>query len=215
MAKRKMVEGRPDWLAPLNDPRDEEILSAAFDVFTEKGFRGATMLEVATRAQASKVTLDRRFESKESLLCSLLAWGCRRDVLEPEEIERMTAGDPVETLNAYALTTLTVMMRPEALALYRIVVAEGGRLPEVGRIFDSFTREPCIEMMRIIGARLVVVEICAIDNHDEFADDFIGLLRGDFFHRAVIGAGRLPRRAAIEAHARRSTTRLLKAYAAH
>ncbi len=215
MAKRKMVEGRPDWLMPLNDPRDEELLSAAFDVFTEKGFRGATMLEVAARAQASKVTLDRRFESKESLLCSLLAWGCRRDMLEPEEIERLSAGDPVEMLNTYALTVLTMMMRPEALALYRIVVAEGGRLPEVGRIFDSFTREPSIEMMRVIGERLVATGVCAIENHGEFADDFIGLLRGDFFQKAVIGAGRLPRRAAIEAHARRATARLLKAYAVH
>src|SRR6202008_4019570 len=48
---------RPSWRAPLDDPRDEEILSAAFDVFCEKGFHGATMLDVATQARASKETL--------------------------------------------------------------------------------------------------------------------------------------------------------------
>ena len=42
---------RPDWLAPLSDPRNETILSAAFDVFAEKGIHGATMLEIATRAK--------------------------------------------------------------------------------------------------------------------------------------------------------------------
>ncbi|HEY4343852.1 MAG TPA: TetR/AcrR family transcriptional regulator [Parvibaculum sp.] len=215
MAQKKMQGARPDWLVPLDDPRDEEILSAAFDVFTEKGFHGATMLEVATRARASKVTLYRRFENKVSLLCSLLAWGCRRNMPEADEIERLSAGDPVETLNSYAVTVLTAMMRPESLALYRIVVAEGERLPEVGRIFDSFTREPSIEMVRIIGDRLVAAKICAIENHGDFADDFIGILRGDFFHKALIGARTSPKRAAIEAHARRAMGRLLKAYAVH
>ena len=214
MTRQKMQSRRPGWLAPLDDPRDEEILSAAFDVFTEKGFHGATMLEVATRAKASKETLYRRFENKVSLLCSLLAWGCRRNMPEPEEIERLSAGDPVATLNSYAVTVLTAMMRPESLALYRIVVAEGERLPEVGRIFDSFTREPSIEMMRIISDRLVAAKICSIEDHGDFADDFIGLLRGDFFHKALIGARRLPGRAAINTHARRTMARLLKAYAA-
>jgi TetR/AcrR family transcriptional repressor of mexJK operon len=172
------------------------------------------MLEVATRAKASKVTLYRRFENKVSLLCSLLAWGCRRNMPEPEEIERMSAGDPVKTLNSYAETVLTAMMRPESLALYRIVVAEGERLPEVGRIFDSFTREPSIEMVRIISERLVAAGICEIEHHGDFADDFIGILRGDFFHKALIGARALPKRAAVEAHARRAMTRLMKAYAA-
>ena len=49
--------------------REEEILQAAFDVFTEKGFHGATMLDVASRAYASKarcmrVTQARRRCSK-------------------------------------------------------------------------------------------------------------------------------------------------------
>jgi len=212
MARPKLSDERPDWLEPLPDPRDEEILSAAFDVFTEKGFHGATMLEVATRAKASKVTLYRRFENKESLLCSLLAWGCRRNMPEPEDIGQTVENDPTALLTEYATTVLTAMMRPEALALYRIVIAEGDRLPQIGRIFDSFTREPSIAMLKVMSARLVEAKLCVIDNPSEFADDFIGLLRGDFHHKALTGNLR-PKRAAIEAHARRAVSRLLKAYA--
>jgi AcrR family transcriptional regulator len=45
------VVAKPPQEAPA---RDEEILRAAFDVFTEKGFHGATMLDVASRRRCSK-----------------------------------------------------------------------------------------------------------------------------------------------------------------
>jgi AcrR family transcriptional regulator len=65
----------PEWLPALTDPRDEEILGAAFCTFTELGFHGATMLEIAKRARASKTTLYERFRDKEGLFQALLEWG--------------------------------------------------------------------------------------------------------------------------------------------
>ena len=71
-------ESRPAWLRPLSDERNEAILSAAFDIFQEKGLHGATMLEIAKLAKVSKETLYARFDSKEGLFYALLAWGSAR-----------------------------------------------------------------------------------------------------------------------------------------
>ena len=45
----------------------EKLLRAAVQVFSEKGFRGASTREIASRARVNPVTLFRTFKSKEQL----------------------------------------------------------------------------------------------------------------------------------------------------
>ena len=45
----------------------EEILEVALSVLAERGYRGASMREIAERAQASKETLYSRFGNKREL----------------------------------------------------------------------------------------------------------------------------------------------------
>ena len=74
-----MKRSDPAAKPPQEDSaREEEILQAAFDVFTEKGFHGARMLDVASRARASKATLYARYPSKEALFEALMAWSTQR-----------------------------------------------------------------------------------------------------------------------------------------
>ena len=47
--------------------RREEILEVALSVLAERGYRGASMREIAERAQASKETLYSRFGNKREL----------------------------------------------------------------------------------------------------------------------------------------------------
>src|SRR6059058_875195 len=70
---------KPPQEAPAR-AREEEILRAASDVFTEKVFHGATMLDVASRAHASKATLYARYPSKEALFEEIGRASCRERV---------------------------------------------------------------------------------------------------------------------------------------
>ncbi len=47
---------------------DDQILNAALDVIAERGYAGATTLQIAAAARISEVTLFRRFGSKKNLL---------------------------------------------------------------------------------------------------------------------------------------------------
>jgi len=49
------------------EERQEQILKCARKVFTEKGFSGATTLEIAQRSEISEVTLFRYFSSKQEI----------------------------------------------------------------------------------------------------------------------------------------------------
>jgi AcrR family transcriptional regulator len=197
------------------DPRDQEILRAALAVFTEKGFHGTTMLDVASRAGASKTTLYNRFESKEVLFRALVAWGTRQGIDALEAIVSDPTLDPLTALRRFAARILAQMMQPQKLALFRIAAAEGDRMPEIGRILGSFTRDHGVRLGHVVAKRLVEQGLIEIDDPEEYGHSFIGLLQGELFVRALVGAIPPPGAQEIESHAHRAMTRLVHAFAPH
>jgi TetR/AcrR family transcriptional regulator, mexJK operon transcriptional repressor len=207
--KTKRPEPPPEDLA-----REEEILQAAFDVFAEKGFHGARMLDVASRARASKATLYARYPSKEALFEALMAWSTRQGAEALDAIAADETLDPLTALHRLAAQLLALMLQPKKLALFRIAVAEGDRLSRVGRTYGAFTRDHGMERVRAIVARLVKQGSIEIDDRAEFGHSFIGLLQGELFTRALLGTIPAPSREEIDRHAGRAVTRLMRAYAA-
>ncbi|WP_057862135.1 TetR/AcrR family transcriptional regulator [Bradyrhizobium lablabi] len=195
-------------------PREEEILRAAFDVFTEKGFHGATMLDVASRARASKATLYARYPSKEALFEALMAWATRQGTDALDTIAADETLDPLTALHRIAAQLLALMLQPRKLALFRIAVAEGNRLSAVGRTYSVFTRDHGMACVRTIVTRLLKQGRIVIDDRAEFGHSFIGLLQGELFMRALLGTIPVPPRPEIDRHAQRAVTRLMRAYAA-
>src|SRR3954463_4560855 len=121
-SRRAMKTKRSDPAAVPKPPqeapgREEEILRAAFDVFTEKGFHGATMLDVAGRARASKATLYARYAGKEALFAALMAWATRQGCESLEVIVPDEKLDPLTALHRMAAQLLTLMLKPKKLAL--------------------------------------------------------------------------------------------------
>ncbi len=201
---------RPDWLTPLDDPRDEEILGAAFQVFADKGFHGATMLDIATRARASKKTLYARFSDKSALFRALISWGIRQNL--PEEIPP-DDGDPERALERHARSVLSAMLRPESLGLVRIVSAEAVRFPEIGRLFDEMVRKSSVTILDALAARLTKAKRATIRDRSQFGEDFIALVRGDTYFRVLAGAVDVPTDAEIKRQATHAVRTLLAAYA--
>jgi AcrR family transcriptional regulator len=217
-SRRAAKTGRSATAAMAKPPqaasaREEDILRAAFDVFTEKGFHGATMLDVATRARASKATLYACYPSKEALFEALMAWSTRQGTEALDAIAADQTLDPLTALHRLSAQLLALMLQPKKLALFRIAVAEGGRLSAVGRTYSAFTRDHGMERVRIIVARLLKEGALEIADRAEFGHSFIGLLQGELFTRALLGTIPAPSREEIERHARRAVVRLMRAYA--
>ena len=207
--KRSDLAAKPPQETPA---RDEEILQAAFDVFAEKGFHGARMLDVASRARASKATLYARYPSKEALFEALMAWSTRQGTDALDAIAADETLDPLTAMHRLAAQLLALMLQPKKLALFRIAVAEGDRLSAVGRSYSAFTRDHGMERVRAIVARLLKQGLIEIDDRAEFGHSFIELPQGELFMRALLGTIPSPAREEIDRHARRAVTRLMRAY---
>jgi TetR/AcrR family transcriptional regulator, mexJK operon transcriptional repressor len=119
---------------PRGERRRREIAAVAERVFLGRGFAETTMQMIAKEAGASKETLYRHFGSKEELFSSVIR---RRSVgiTGGNEGELSVEAPPREILSELGLNLLRLLVNPDSLALYRAVVTEAPREPELGRIF--------------------------------------------------------------------------------
>jgi TetR/AcrR family transcriptional regulator, mexJK operon transcriptional repressor len=119
---------------PRGERRREEIAAVAERVFLELGFTDTTMQIVASRAGASKETLYRHFGSKEGLFSEVVRARAVR-VYGGTEGEFRLQGKPREVLMQLGFNLLRLLLNEDPICLFRIVVAEAPRTPELGRIF--------------------------------------------------------------------------------
>jgi TetR/AcrR family transcriptional repressor of mexJK operon len=119
---------------PRGEKRREEIAEVAERVFLELGYTETTMQIVASRAGASKETLYRHFGSKEGLFSEVVRARAAR-VYSGTAGEFRLEGPPQVVLLQLGFNLLRLLLTEDPLCLFRIVVAETPRAPELGRIF--------------------------------------------------------------------------------
>jgi len=111
----------------------ERILEVATELFLRDGF-GATSIEaVAAACRMSKRTFYHRFRDKPDLFRAVV----RRLIAtwaQPFEARLVAGGTFDDVLVAAAQQILAAALSPEALQLYRLLIAEAQRFPELQRI---------------------------------------------------------------------------------
>lgn len=114
--------------------RRQMILAVAGESFLKNGYAATTMSSIAAALGGSKATLWNYFPSKEELFAAVLddattAYRAQlSEILDP-------CGDIETTLERFARSFLEKVVSPEAIALYRLVISEAGRFPEMGAVF--------------------------------------------------------------------------------
>ncbi len=124
------------------------ILEAGLDVFSQFGFRGSTIDQVATKAGLSKPNLLYYFPSKEAIYTALLAQ-LLEDWLEPlKALDR--DGDPVEELMAYAKRKLDMSQHyPKESRLFANEIIQGA--PRIGDVLKGELRALVEEVSDVIN----------------------------------------------------------------
>jgi AcrR family transcriptional regulator len=193
-----------------NPDRRQEILQAAFKVFADNGYAGATMLEIARRARASKETLYAWFQNKEKLFETLL-------LNRVSEIGAKLPNAVVDTpepaifLPAIAQAILRVTTTPDWIAMMRIAVAEASRFPELRRIMANL-------FMARVGL-IAYFNKCRCRGLMEFEDAatmvglFLSMVDGDWPDRLLFGMIDEVSEERIVAHAALVSRLFLKAVA--
>lgn len=127
-----------------------QVLDAARKTFCEDGFTEASMDRIAQCIGASKLTIYRRYPSKEALLVAMVD----RDIARMRTIMREELGtdpEPVKQLYDAARRLFDFITRPENLAFSLFIRGEGARRESIRDRFGAWyaaIQEPLVDLIR-------------------------------------------------------------------
>jgi AcrR family transcriptional regulator len=130
---KKSARGRPRQIDEAE--RRKILIESAEKVFVDLGYSAASVDDIAKRAGMSKKTLYQLFETKEELFAAVIAE--RRAALKAM-IQAECCGDslsPAEVLRKFLGEVARFVLARRQAALYRLVIAESQRAPELACAF--------------------------------------------------------------------------------
>ncbi len=177
------------------------ILDAAMNAFRDDGFAGTGMSAVAQRAGVSTKTLYRLVPTKTDLFHRVVAGRIARFVLEtdhPDETSEDVQAGLERLLTAYG----TLTFAPDALAVYRLVVSETCRFPELGRTFHEIAIRRTTEVMAAWLERQCRLGRLRLDDPVQAAGMLRGMMMMEPQRAALLGQAPPPDAAQIAERAR-------------
>lgn len=164
----------------------DDVIEGARSVFLAQGFEGASVDDIARTAGVSKATLYSYFADKRLLFLEVAKAECCRQVSEAEG----KIGPDVSLKDALSIAAVTLVeffTSDFYLRMFRVVVAESERFPELGRQFyetgPAMARERMVEYLTEAEARGEI----QIEDKALAADLFGEMCRADLFNRLLFG----------------------------
>lgn len=170
------------------EARRRAFLDAARGVFLAQGFEAASVNEVVRIAGGSLATLYGQFGSKEGLFLAMVEDAIGQ-VLAPMG-EVAASHRPLDDgLRAIGETFLEAVLRPGAVAMYRIVISEGAKFPDVVRRYQALGPDRVRAVVRAyLEERKQAGEVRDVDC-DAAAMAFLDLVASTFRARAIWDPG--------------------------
>lgn len=117
------------------DARPEEILDAALEVFTTKGFAAARLDEIARAAGISKGTLYLYFKSKQDIFEAAIQHTINPRLEQVEKLVSEDDGPAADLLTRLIRTWWSNVTGSHISALPKLVISESGNFPELAEFF--------------------------------------------------------------------------------
>ena len=126
----------PRWQR-RKDARPAELLGAALAVFTERGFAGARLDDIAARAGVSKGTLYLYYENKEELFKATVREHVLPSVAAAENLARTEGVSAAQLVERLLRGWFVRMGEAKISAIPKLIISEAGNFPELARFYDA------------------------------------------------------------------------------
>ncbi|MFJ7239957.1 TetR/AcrR family transcriptional regulator [Streptomyces olivaceus] len=169
-----MAEGLSDHHRRLAQQKREAITSSATALFLERGYSGTSLARIAEAAGVSKSTLFKQFPTKAALFEAIVteSWQQRSG----QAPARPPAGDLRAGLVAVGRQYAELVGRPGMTALFRIVIAELPRLPELGRVQFRLGKLPYFDSVRLYLEAEHEAGTARVPDAESAANQFLGMI---------------------------------------
>ena len=207
MAQQDSTQTAPEPEAGRAELRRAAFLKAARDVFLEAGYEAANMAEIVKRAGGSLSTLYSQFGGKKGLFEAMIDARVN-DLTEQMQIELAAHAPLKEGLRRIGETFLKKQVEAEALDVFRLMVAQAKKFPELAEGWGKRAPEQVRKALaEYLADRARAGEI-NISNPELAASVYFDLVRARIQFRALL----MPSYAPSEAEIRETVDRAVKVF---
>ncbi|MBS0277168.1 MAG: TetR/AcrR family transcriptional regulator [Proteobacteria bacterium] len=133
--------------------RPQEILEAALDCFSAKGFAATRMDDIAERAGVTKGTIYLYFQNKEAVFKALVRESIGTQIGQVLEQTQAFQGPAANLLRMVISTVGQILSSTDRVVLPKIIVAEAGNFPELARFYREEIIDKGLGVMSAVIAR--------------------------------------------------------------
>jgi len=190
------------------EARRRAFLDAAHAAFLEKGYANTTLGDIIARSGGSRQTLYALFGGKQGLFEAIVAQ-FNAEVFRPLRAENQLDRPPEVVLVEIGTHFLKTVLSPEALGVFRLVVAEGPAMRELSERFWALGPARTIMAFERYFAEQTRRGVLKLADPDQAARQFQGILLGSFHMQCVLGVRETPGAPELEAFVKAAVKRFL------
>jgi len=162
------------------------VLDAATALFLEQGYDRTSLAQVAGQAGVSTATLFKRFPTKAALLQAIVQAFWEAD--DPGQ-GFAPAGNPRTGLRRIGRDYVRRMRRPGMAGIYRLVIAEAPRFPELGRVLAEQGMGACVAGLTAYLEAETAAGTLAVPDAARAARQFLAVIAGQAFWPELLVPG--------------------------
>ena len=125
---------KPRWQR-RKDARPDEIIRAALEVFTDRGFAATKLEDVARKAGVTKGTIYLYFENKEALFKALIRGTIVPVIAKGEELAQTFTGSARDLFEKLVREYWRLVGETTLASIPRLMIAEAGNFPQLARFY--------------------------------------------------------------------------------
>jgi AcrR family transcriptional regulator len=184
------------------------MLAAATELFLRDGYEQTSIDAILVRSGGSKATLYAYFPTKEDLFRAVIDGV----VINNAQPKLDLARDKRAVLTEFAVDRLHVIFSGRHRAILRLIIAERERFPDLAQLY--YERGPQRSHVMLVDyiAALKRNESLDMDDPEEAADFFIGMLIHKWYKELLFLAAPAPSDAALQQRAEHVVGRFLEAF---
>jgi TetR/AcrR family transcriptional regulator, mexJK operon transcriptional repressor len=194
---------------PRLEARREAFVEAATAAFLEKGYANTTLDDIIARSGGSRQTLYALFGGKKGLFEALMTERCSQIFSAWEKESDLLDRPPEHVLVEVGIRYLEAVTAPDALGVFRLVVAECMAMKELAEQFWETGPGRSRAVLADYFEQQVRRGTLLLADPERAAHQFWGMLLGNLHMQCLLGLRPAPDRAEIEGHVRTAVARFL------
>jgi AcrR family transcriptional regulator len=131
---KRSKPAKPRWRR-RKDARPEEIVSAALEVFADRGFAATKLEDIARRAGVTKGTIYLYFDSKEALFKALIRQTIVPVIAQGEAVAQSFTGSARELFERLVREYWRLVGETSLVGIPKLMMAEANNFPELARFY--------------------------------------------------------------------------------